>query len=133
MVKFKTFAASCLECTCCVLFLVVRVSGWVDRDIPKLMATFNIKFSEHSNRNELLPRGNPVLHCEWRPPDDVPIGPPPVEFPPDTPEEEPFIPEVEPPPPPDEKPQEKEPVTTSPVFTGTTNTFKPEGFYHVRH
>ncbi|OGT66238.1 MAG: hypothetical protein A2W69_05165 [Gammaproteobacteria bacterium RIFCSPLOWO2_02_47_7] len=98
------------------------------------MATFNIKFSEHSNRNELLPRGNPVLHCEWRPPpDDVPIGPPPVEFPPDTPEEEPFIPEVEPPPPPDEKPQEKESVTTSPVFTGTTNTFKPEGFYHVRH
>jgi hypothetical protein len=41
---------------------------------------------------------------EWQPPGDVPPEPPPVEFPPGTPEEEPFNPEVEPPPAPEEIP-----------------------------
>lgn len=61
----------------------------------------------HTFQTEMISLpGYPVSSCEWRPPDDVPPELPPVEFPPDTPEEEPFIPEVEPPLPPQEIPDE---------------------------
>lgn len=50
---------------------------------------------------------HPVLQCEWQPPEDIPGGSPPVEYPPGVPEEEPFVPETEPPKPPEEIPREK--------------------------
>lgn len=76
---------------------------------------------------KILLAGGSEFHCEWRPPDDVPSGPPPVEFPPGTPEEEPFIPEVEPPLPPQEIPDEPE-TSRKPPGTGfihTTSLFHP--------
>ena len=86
--------------------------------------------SDCTNRNVLLPRENPVLRCEWRPPEDVPIESPPVEYPPGMPEEEPFIPEAEPLPPPVEVPREKSPVTNHNCFIpGFVNGASLHHFY----
>lgn len=115
---------------------LVRESDCKIGVVPDPMATIFIDGQSDCIRHNALTSGQrPVISCEWQPPEDIPEESPPVEYPPGAPEEEPFVPETEPPPPPEEIPRETKSLNNDKFFRllpGRNNNINQEVNNYVR-